>query len=299
MNSGILIAGIFTLFASEPSGVGELRPVFSFLGLVGGGMWALGNLCTVPIIQSVGLGIGLPTWGGTSLVISFVLGRLTICFGATCLEPDGLTLPWLAAVGCALSILSLVLFGAVKPTVKASVGEETKLVGGEEEPSPQSDSQRTRGLLLALVAGLLYGFQFLPAAMYSQMHPEQYGLLATIRFFFSQWCGSFLVSIVAYATYAAQAAVREQPIADVPLEAMMPSIGSGILWAVAGAGAIIATDSLGLSIGYPLALNGSFLVNMCWALFYYKEVQGAANLWLYAGAAACSVLGSVFLSVAR
>jgi hypothetical protein len=62
---------------------------------------------------------------------------------------------------------------------------------------------------------------------------------------------------------------------------------SSIQWPVrlAGAmGSIFATDGLGLSVGYPLTMNGAFLVNLLLTFFVYREIQGRRNILLFLGA---------------
>ena len=106
------------------------------------------------------------------------------------------------------------------------------------------------------------------------------------------------MSVAAYSLYFAYSASKpKRP--SVSLDAMLPAMLSGVMWAVASAGAMLATEGLGYSVGYPLTLNGAFLVNVCWAVLYYKEVRGAKNLRLFAAAVCFDVLGSVLIALSR
>ena len=109
----------------------------------------------------------------------------------------------------------------------------------------------------------------------------------------------WLTSVVAYTTYYVLRLLRGVPQAAVRVEAMLPAMCSGIVGAVAGAGSMLATDGLGYSVGYPLTLNGAFLVNVCWAVFYYREVRGAHNLNLFLAAIFLDVLGTVLISLSK
>ena len=144
----------------------------------------------------------------------------------------------------------------------------------------------------------MYAFQFLPCTIYNNHHNKDGGLLGQVRFFFSQFTGIWLMSVAAYSLYFAYSASKpKRP--SVSLDAMLPAMLSGVMWAVASAGAMLATEELGYSVGYPLTLNGAFLVNVCWAVLYYKEVRGAKNLRLFAAAVCFDVLGSVLIALSR
>lgn len=80
---------------------------------------------------------------------------------------------------------------------------------------------------------------------------------------------------------------------------MMPAIGSGVIWAFAFTGAMICTDSLGQSTGVPITLNGAFIVNCSWAVFYYREIRGRHNLTLFGAAAALNIAGSLLITVSK
>ena len=68
--------------------------------------------------------------------------------------------------------------------------------GGGSEGSVASESgkaaaARVHGMLLAAFAGLIYGVQFLPGAIYGQHHNPQNTVIGQERFFFSQYVGIF------------------------------------------------------------------------------------------------------------
>ena len=86
MATGILTVGLITLVfaAHDPIATGDFRPVLALDGVIGGAIWCAGNLLTVSIVSSIGLGLGLSIWGGVSLVVSFVIGLV----GVLGLEPQ-------------------------------------------------------------------------------------------------------------------------------------------------------------------------------------------------------------------
>jgi glucose uptake protein GlcU len=61
MSIGILFVGIVALFASAMED-GDFEVVLAPDGLLGGAIWTFGNFLTVPIIENIGLGMGLAIW---------------------------------------------------------------------------------------------------------------------------------------------------------------------------------------------------------------------------------------------
>jgi hypothetical protein len=94
MCTGLLCVGIATLFVAPPAegyvpgeegNAGELRPRLPLLCVGSGALWSLGNLVTVEVVRTIGLGLGIALWSGSSLLLAFVLGRFATCFGDECL----------------------------------------------------------------------------------------------------------------------------------------------------------------------------------------------------------------------
>lgn len=334
--TGILLVGCLTLPWHEGAAHGakydafplpDLRVVLSTEGLLGGFVWALGNLLTVPIVQRIGVGLGLSIWGGTSMVVTFLFSRLSI-FG---LVPDELHAPAAGYLGALLGCLSLAIFSFVETDAKAGgdsglarplaadVEEESSGLlyagapGGDaqqrERPVPppgpgpaaagKAKQERVMGIAFAFLAGCFYGVQFVPLSIHGQQYPKPAGegeLTHQIRFFFSQFLGIYATSLVAFCVYLAR---RGKSAFLLPPKAVLPSILSGVLWTVACMASMLAVSTLGLGIGYPLTSNGAFLCNAAWSIFYFKEVKGRRNLQVFAAASAINIAGCICLAVAR
>lgn len=164
----------------------------------------------------------------------------------------------------------------------------------------------TLGLALAILAGVLYGFQFVPLAIWNAKITDNNGYIfdhkvpsdtiQSLRFFFSQYAGIFLMATLGFFAYGV---VTKNHIQLVPAAATLPSILSGILWAIGCAGAMLATSGLGNAVGFPLACNGTFLVNSSWSVLYFKEIQGTRNLCLFGGAIFLLALSSILFSLSK
>mmetsp|Transcript_1617 Transcript_1617/g.2465 ORF Transcript_1617/g.2465 Transcript_1617/m.2465 type:complete len:363 (-) Transcript_1617:1109-2197(-) len=321
MCTGILLVGVGTLFFSEQYPpvpqqadfpLPDYKVVFSTQGLLGGAVWTCGNVLTVVIVKYLGIGLGLSIWSGTSLVTSFVFSRFTI-FG---LKVKVLDPVWLGYMGALLAVMSLGVFSFVKTVSKQEsvdvttntaivddVGSEDNSVPlldyvSEEETADEKDN-RYKGVMLAILAGFFYGFQFVPLSIHEQQHPkpeELSSIVHQMRFVFSQFLGIYVASFIAFAIYACYHKNKPKLLAP---EAFVPAIVSGMMWAVACIGSMLAVTELGLGIGYPLTTNGAFLVNAGWSIFYFREVKGKKNLRIFAAAGLLNIVSCICLTLAK
>lgn len=68
MCSAIFAVGTLVYFFR---GLPQFQP-FAMLGGVG---WAIGNLTAMPIIDAIGLGLGVLIWGSVNCVVGWAVGR--------------------------------------------------------------------------------------------------------------------------------------------------------------------------------------------------------------------------------
>jgi len=65
--NGIFIVGNFV-------NVYRNFPTFEPIAMIGGSLWALGNIMSVPIIKLIGLSLGLLIWGSTNMIVGWASG---------------------------------------------------------------------------------------------------------------------------------------------------------------------------------------------------------------------------------
>merc|ERR1719189_1075596 len=70
MAIGIWALGLIVGVIQEPQ-----TAYFHPLALLGGTLWSLGNVLSVPIIKLIGMALGLSIWSGTNLVVGWLFGR--------------------------------------------------------------------------------------------------------------------------------------------------------------------------------------------------------------------------------
>nr|XP_054755348.1 transmembrane protein 144 homolog [Lytechinus pictus] len=98
MCSGVWFVGLMiNLFRSSPT--------FYPLSMLGGFLWASGNVMVVPILKTIGLGPGLLIWSSANMISGWASGQ----FGWFGLNKDVLTRPTLNYIGFALAFMRTAL----------------------------------------------------------------------------------------------------------------------------------------------------------------------------------------------
>jgi glucose uptake protein GlcU len=344
MATGVLIAGIGTLFAN-PVVHGDFEVVLAPDGILGGAVWALGNFLTVPIVKTLGLGLGFAIWVSVNLIVAFVIGMVGI--GGDILPPEKISSPLMGITGAVLATIAVLLFSQVRPTLEKKSSEKNDVDDDDDDDDDDltrqffddgdygesgrrgSKSQAAAaaasysytssapkgsrihndnrvGIVLAIVAGTLYGVQFVPLSVWNKKIDDagdifghrvaKDGSVTAVRFFFSQALGIFLVSFVGFAAYC----WRYGPAAAlVPPGAMLPCVASGLVWSLGCMGGILATAGLGNSVGFVLVLNLSLLVNSAWSVFYFREIEGQRDLRMFYLGCFTSIISSVLISLSK
>lgn len=116
-------------------------PTFYPLVMLGGALFATGNICVVPIVKCIGLGLGLCIWGMLNLLSGWSTGRFGF-FGVKKQVPTDVNMNY---IGVALAVSSSVLFALVKSEV-STAGIDSTIVVTDSERSPLlSPSNQQRG----------------------------------------------------------------------------------------------------------------------------------------------------------
>ncbi|CAB9513382.1 Transmembrane protein 144 homolog [Seminavis robusta] len=334
MSIGIMLMGILSLLFSSATH-GDYQVVFAPLGVFGGFLWSCGNFLTVPIIEYVGLAVGMAIWAAVNMIVCFVVGAMGLPHGILPKEP--LSHPSCGVIGVLCALGGLCIFANIKAETNTSTtatdeapNDEGAAADTEEQPEqaalsepllPEESTTTTTttttsssiagnlplGVAMAMAAGVFYGFQMVPLTIWNhKVHqngnifddgqPLPSDTLLAMRFFFSQFAGIFVTSLLGFSFYSI---VMGQQPQLVPPNATLPSILCGAVWAVGCAGAMLATAELGNAVGFPLVLNCSFLINSAWSILVYKEIQGKRNLQLFGGAFALNFLSSLFISISK
>ncbi|XP_035408225.1 transmembrane protein 144 isoform X3 [Cygnus atratus] len=252
-------------------------PRFWPLAMVGGFVWATGNVTVVPIVKTIGLALGLLIWASFNLLTG-----------------------WASS--------SAVIFLFIKTEVQSSSAslERTPLlressVNASEEISDESwvsrlspAKKRLIGCSLAVVAGILYGSSFVPV-LYIKDHGRRNETIYAgasqfdLDYVFAHFSGIFLTSTIYFLIYCA---IRKNKPIVYP-QAILPGFVSGVLWAIANCCWFIANNYLSAVVSFPIITAGPGLVAAAWGVLVFKEIKGLKNYVLLSVAFCIILAGSL------
>ncbi|XP_068571314.1 transmembrane protein 144b [Cebidichthys violaceus] len=282
-------------------------PKFYPFAMLGGVIWATGNIAAVPVIKAIGLGLGSVIWGSSSVLMAWS-GSWFGWFG----NAQDVSRPILNHFGAGLCLLSGLIFLFVKTDVELHPNSESiPLLLDRRSNScsygPSSSefwmdvigpkTRRFIGCLLAAVSGLLYGSSFAPVLYIKSRSscPDSMFLGASdheLDYVHAQCSGIFVASTVYFAIYCA--AMNNRP--RVYSRAVLPGLLSGLMWALATYSCFLANNYLSPVITFPIVSTGYGLVAALWGTLVFREIKGLVNCLIFT-VAFCVVLTGCSLTV--
>jgi glucose uptake protein len=217
MSVGILVSGfVISLFLNY-----SLTP--NAYGLISGVLWAIPNALSLVAVSNLGIARAAPIMSSLVIITSFLWGTLFFS------ELKAGLASGIIAIG--LIVIGVILVGATKNSHSLNV---------------------RKGLLTAVLAGLLWGSQFVPIKI---------GNVAPSDYFFSMSVGIFVTAMV----LSIIKKVKFQK------KAIAASLLSGTIWSIGNLLGVLAIAAIGLARGLP-STQLAVLVSVLWGLFYFKEV---------------------------
>jgi len=307
--AGILLIGIITEFiAGSLSGENYLEP----LGLLGGMFWCLGNTTVVPVVDTIGLGMGMLIWGGTSMIV----GWATSYFGLAGLTKAEFTDDLRRAfniVGVVIALLSIVFFLPIKPTITKKTDDEasekTALVNYHDDTSPFAGSpvevnqksgatKKIIGVLLSVAAGFMYGINLTPIT-YLQEHRKHAGYTPhPLAFTLSHFAGIFFTSTAILIVYVVYKMFKRQRPEFYP-QSVLPALVAGLGWGTAQAAWFVANSLLSPVITFPVISTTPGIISAIWGVLVFKEIQGQRNYFFLSAAFLLTFAGITFIAVSK
>jgi len=200
----------------------------------------------------------------------------------------GMSVAFPVGIGLALVI------GVIVNYIDAPVGDSTLLFGGVglvviaillnanayRKLSAQQQKVPTKGLVLAVVAGLLMGlfYKYVANSMFPDFTKPLAGKLSpyTAVFLFSLGilASNFLFNTVLMRKPFEGAPVSFKDYFSGSSKSHLMGILGGIIWCVGMSFSILASDKAGPAISYGLG-QGATVVAAIWGIFIWKEFKGA------------------------
>ncbi|MDE7406959.1 MAG: GRP family sugar transporter [Muribaculaceae bacterium] len=224
--------------------------------IVGGIIFNASNILLSASLSLAGMAVAFPLGVGIALVLGVIINYLG--------EPKGDAL-WLFA-GVALVVIAIICNG---------------MASARTTKSAESSAQNRKGIILAVVAGVLMSFfyRFVAAAMDLNdfVNPAE-GMLTPYSALFVFSIGVLLSNFV-FNTY-----VMRRPFTGEPVNYRQYFAGSmgthltgalgGIIWGLGTACSYIAAGKAGAAISYALG-QGAPMIAAIWGVFIWKEFKGA------------------------
>ena len=224
--------------------------------LLGGVIFNASNILLSASVSLAGLAVAFPLGVGLALVLGVVINYL----GA----PKGD--PVILFLGVALIVIAIICNG---------------IASGRVRKEPGSSAQNRKGILLAVLAGVLMSFfyRFVAAAMdLDNFAAPTPGMLTPYSAIFVFSVG-VLLSNFAFNTYAmrrpfvgAPVSYREYFRGSLPTH-LVGMLG-GSVWCLGTAFSYIAAGKAGAAISYALG-QGAPMIAAVWGVFIWKEFKGA------------------------
>ncbi|XP_052011021.1 transmembrane protein 144b [Xyrauchen texanus] len=301
--SAIWLVGLVADILFHPS---RVHPA----AMLGGAIWATGNITAVPVVKFIGLGLGVLLWGSSGLLFGWASSR----YGWFGLHPEEVSKPILNYCGAGLCLLSAIIFFFVKSDVQKPQSTEymplliddRRLNSESARPSDSwvdtisPRSKRVFGCILAIFAGVLYGCSFVPI-LYIKIHATANTSVFTgsspneIDYCFAHYSGIFLMSTVYFVAYCA--AMKNRP--RIYPRAILPGFLSGIMWGLATYAWLLANFYLSAVMIFPIINAGYGLVAALWGSVVFKEIKGLGNLLMFALASCLVLAGSLLTAYSK
>ncbi|XP_046369877.2 transmembrane protein 144-like [Haliotis rufescens] len=288
--------------------------------MVGGILWATGNICVVPIVKTIGLGLGICVWGSAQLLVGWANGRFGLV-GVEAEIPNNLAMNY---AGVSISLVSTVMYAFVKPDIKPITMDITipapdaesanskspkvvELTDMEEnppvKPSPgefilerwSPAKKKIVGIILAAFSGVMYAFQFIPARYIQQQYRDNGASQNSLDYVFAHYCGIYLTSTLYFIIYALFR--RNQP--KVFPRVIVPGIVSGLMWGVGTASWFIANKSLSDPVSFPIISTVPMGISLLIGIVAFKEIKGCRNISIVAVAMTLTIVGAVVAGLSK
>nr|XP_060635593.1 transmembrane protein 144-like [Anolis sagrei ordinatus] len=262
-------------------------PTFWHLAMVGGFLWATGNIMVVPIVKTIGLALGLLIWGSFNLLTGWAISR----FGWFGIDTEPLEEPIFSYFGAGLSVLSIIVFLFEKTDVESSPPiseyDVSPLPVNAAEAGTDNNNdvswvdslsplkKRVIGCFLAAIAGILYGSSFVPI-LYIKDHAKKNAVgyegasQNDIDYVPAQFIGIFVISTIYFFIYVG---IRNYHPKVYP-ETIIPGLLSGILLAISSCGWSIVNSYFTAVVSFPIITAGPGFIAAVWGVLVFKELKG-------------------------
>jgi len=268
------------------------------MACLGGALWATGNTLSVPVINMIGLSLGLLIWGSANMLMGWASGVFGLVTNG---HGDHLDNPTLNYVGVGLAVVALGMYTQIKangddetvqPVNEARSATALDDVLLDPAPSKAKSGSRVLGIVMAVVAGVLFGNTFSPP---DWIKKNDHGPAYDLDYIFSHFTGIFATSTFWFICYCAY--MRGSPMINNRL--VLPAMLSGVMWAIAQTMWFLANGALSVSVAFPLITSGPGIISAMWGVFVFGEISGCRNYGVLCLAIATALTGCILIGMSK
>lgn len=314
------------------------QPPFFPLAMVGGVIWSFGNICVVPIVKTVGLGLGMCIWGMINLLGGWATGRFG-WFGVTASVPNNEVMNY---IGVGLCVCSAAVFALIKneiTPIQSSESEPLLTQRARQDYSSQSGealytttnthdvlvfSNRRRNSNSINMSDVNEDGSFI-----DRMSPGTKRVVGLVLCVFS---GLMYGQMFTGATYVQDHKDQYPGATDNGLDyvfscfcgiyitstvffciyiafmknkpkvyprVILPGMISGAMWAIATSSWFVANRALSIPVAFPLVTTGPSIVGSIWTTVVFREIRGTRNLLFLFLGFSVAITGAVLAGVSK
>lgn len=286
-------------------------PTFYFLPMVGGMFFAMANAKMVPILKTIGLGLGTSIRASIGIIVGWADARFGI-FGSIPQHPAEPTENY---VGVALSIVGALLFLFVKADVtdESTASEIEPLVSNrrqgyetigslanEDEDNGKNFlrnlsqlKKRILGVGLSVTAGICVGLTYAPYLYVIDRYDN--ASKNGLDYVFSMFTGGLISTFIYYVFYC----IIEKNKPYVNPTSILPGCANGWIWGVGVSCFQFSNSVLSQAVTFPIALGLQSLMGVLYGVFLFKEIRGERNLVILILGFIATVSGTTLCGISK
>ncbi|XP_077989959.1 transmembrane protein 144-like [Glandiceps talaboti] len=310
-------------------------PTFHPIAMLGGFLWATGNITVVTIIRTIGLGLGLCIWCSLNLLMGWASGRFG-WFGLNPQKPSDEILNYVAVGLAVFGVIGFLLVKSetVNPTESKSVRivhytafstdppdkdkndsnydgfqslrEEEKQVGiSDEIQEPSNDNNVSwidelspmKKRIIGCVLAITAGCLYgLSFTPCIWIQDNVDGASTNgLDYVFAHFCGIYATGTIYFIIYCIL--MRNKPRIFPKL--ILPAFISGVMWAIAQTAFFVANSILRQSVSFPIITTGPTVIAAIWGVVIFKEIRGKRNLLILMFTFAITITGAVMSGLSK
>ncbi|GMR36304.1 hypothetical protein PMAYCL1PPCAC_06499, partial [Pristionchus mayeri] len=289
-------------------------PSFNYIAAVGGVLYATGNVFSVPIIDGIGVGLGMLIWGTIQVVVGWGVARFGIF---TLLAPSPTSHDILNYIGMGVTVVCGILFVFVRHNEETKEEEETQKEDSEitvemeeinsKEPEGKSAFtiqsvkavavKKIPYLIMACCLGVLHGLMMSPVDIAKQKTPED---VKADKYYMFDFVFSYFSTVFAFSTlYFIVYCIVRRGKAHVKADLVVPSVIYGCLWSVGMTLWFLSADRLEQTVAYPITTRLPAIIGALIDVFIYRSIQGRKNIAYLAFVILLGIIGVVLIALSN